>query len=638
MNDQIEEKEEIANGKRGLLEYWMKEIELARKREKKWRKRCEHIYALYRGEDSDDAKAASFNVLWANTETLKPAVYSKKPTPDVRRRFQDVDPVAREGAEVLERCLSYSMDAYDFDALMNDLNADNLLIGRALAVVRYIPYYGNVTVREPVSPFKTDSAIDADGNVIASIPVYPEGTQFDGDAPYMEREEEQVVYEEVRCEYIGYDDYVIIGDGKRWENTRAIAIRGYMTRDELVDQFGAEIGGKVNLTFTPPEMDGKKEVDDFYKKAEVWEVWDKKTGKRLFMSSGYTHGPLSEEDDPLGLDGFFPVPKPLYGYRTNNSLVPVPEYALYQEQAQELDIVSKRITALTDMLQVKGIYNAVFKEMSELMRLKDGDLKGIEGIDSGMRLEDVIAWFPIEQIAKVLAGLYEQRDQIKQVIYEVTGIADIVRGATKASETATAQRIKGQFASLRISERRRSMEAFVRDILRIKAEIIAEKFDPETISMIAGREVSPEVVGLIQAQEPRQFRIDVETDSTVYPDAVEEQQQRTEYLSAVTALIERLAPMIQAGVVPFELAKEMLLFGSRAFKGGRELEQRLDEWQPPQPPQPPQQQDPAQEKRLEIEADMMKQDKQLQFDAQQNAADRTLEVARLQQPQQPTMQ
>ena len=57
-----------------------------------------------------------------------------------------------------------------------------------------------------------------------------------------------------------------------------------------------------------------------------------------------------------------------------------------------------------------------------------------------------------ETAAAVLNFLYQQREQSKQAIYEITGISDIVRGASHSSETATAQQIKTEWGSLRIKK------------------------------------------------------------------------------------------------------------------------------------------------------------------------------------------
>jgi hypothetical protein len=61
---------------------------------------------------------------------------------------------------------------------------------------------------------------------------------------------------------------------------------------------------------------------------------------------------------------------------------------------------------------------------------------------------------PIIDFMNALDKLFLAREQCKQAIYEVMGISDIMRGATKASETATAQRIKGSMGVSRLDDRK----------------------------------------------------------------------------------------------------------------------------------------------------------------------------------------
>src|SRR5579883_3303781 len=44
-------------------------------------------------------------------------------------------------------------------------------------------------------------------------------------------------------------------------------------------------------------------------------------------------------------------------------------------------------------------------------------------------LPGMISWLPIKEIAETLIRLYEARDKAKQILYEITGIGDIMRGA-----------------------------------------------------------------------------------------------------------------------------------------------------------------------------------------------------------------
>lgn len=82
----------------------------------------------------------------------------------------------------------------------------------------------------------------------------------------------------------------------------------------------------------PPTFD----VSSF-KQAELWEIWHKPKRQRLWIAIGHDKV-VRTDDDPLGLSGFFRVPCPLYVVKSNSSsMVPIPEFTLYEDQADELD-------------------------------------------------------------------------------------------------------------------------------------------------------------------------------------------------------------------------------------------------------------------------------------------------------------
>lgn len=178
-----------------------------------------------------------------------------------------------------------------------------------------------------------------------------------------------------------------------------------------------------------------------------------------------------------------------------------------------------------------------------------------------------------------LQVLYQARDRVKADSYEISGISDLVRGATDPRETATAQERKAQYANLRLKKKQQNVQRFVRDVVAIMGEIIAEQFSPETLYKMTGTDFLPdemksrfeEAVELLRDDAMRTYRIDIETDSTIAVDENLEKEQRVEFLSAVGSFIQQ-AQML-AGAVP-ELTPtlgEMMLFGVRAFKSGRRL-------------------------------------------------------------------
>src|SRR5690242_13784800 len=106
---------------------WQRELDIAGKREKDYRSYGEKVIKRYRAEEK---RKNSFNVLWSNTEVLRPAIYNSKPQPDVRRRFKDTDPLGKAVGEVLERSLFVMIDGDSTDASIKNDVLDALLPGR----------------------------------------------------------------------------------------------------------------------------------------------------------------------------------------------------------------------------------------------------------------------------------------------------------------------------------------------------------------------------------------------------------------------------------------------------------------------------------------------------------------------------
>lgn len=535
----------------------MMELELAEKPEKHWRKEVDTIIDVYRSESKTEANFAqsenTMNILWSNTETLKAAMYDRAPKPDVRRRWRTADEGGKDIATALERGLSFSLDQHDFDLQIEMANEDYLLGGRGTVRVKYTPHFETVMV-EPQTDPETGEVIEVGG------------------------EQEQKVYEEVSIAYVHWDDFRL-SPAKSWGDVNKIYFRGKMTRSELIDAFGEELGNKVTLDWSPhsEEERSKDENTSVFKRAVIWECWDKDIKKVTFFAPSFKESILLEKDDPLSLEHFYPTPRPMYSIRTSGSMVPIPEYRLYENQAKELDTITKRITTLTDSLKVRGSYNGNVTELGRILDMGDNDLVPVEDwptFSSTGGLEGALSFVPLEPIIQALRHLYEAREQVKATIYEITGISDIVRGQTMASETATAQRIKGQFASLRIDKRKAEIARFIRDLYRMMGEIIAEQFSPETLQMITGVEITPELVEVLQSDAQRAYRVDIETQMTVLDEAGE-RDAATNLLKGVVEYINGISPAVQSGGIPEEVAKELLLSVIRKHKVGRDMEDAL---------------------------------------------------------------
>lgn len=370
---------------------WHAALKMAGKCQEKWEQRAEKILKRYRDERNSDVDGSKrFNILWSNVETLKPALYASTPRPQVSRRYKDADPLGRQAAMVMERALEFSVDSYDFDEVMRSAVEDRLLPGRGVARVAYKPTMGRAT--------------DMDGN------------------PF-----EEVVYEEAVCEYWYWRDFRH-GPGRSWEKVPWVAFATMMSRDELKERFG-EIGAKVPLNSKPEDAD--ESLEEEFKQARVWEIWDKRSKQVHWVADDFDVM-LESGEPPLNLNGFFPCPRPLFSTTTNDNLIPVPDFTEYQDQADELDELTARIHALVCALKVAGVYAADAPELSRL--LDEGAENQMIPVDNWAMfaerggLAGMVSWFPIEQVIKVVLGLYDARDRTKQEMYEITGLSDIIRG------------------------------------------------------------------------------------------------------------------------------------------------------------------------------------------------------------------
>src|SRR5690606_19884541 len=168
-------------------------------------------------------------------------------------------------------------------------------------------------------------------------------------------------------------------------------------------------------------------------RARILEVWNKRDGEVLYVAPGSgVKAILGRTPPPVQFRDFFPCPRPMLATTTARSLIPTPDYALYQDQAEELNRVTERIGVLQKALKVAGVYASDSAELAQLIESGDNRMIPVKNwamFAEGGGTKNKIEWFPIDIVATVLEGLYKIRDQAKITLYEVSGIGDILRGA-----------------------------------------------------------------------------------------------------------------------------------------------------------------------------------------------------------------
>lgn len=567
-------------------QYWLDKIAEYSREFQPWESRSRKILQRYRDEQrkSTADSRSRFAILWSNVQTLSAALFARLPQPEVMRRHGDRDAVGRVASQILERALAYELQHYnDYSSTLRAVIHDRLLGGRGVAWARYEPRFRAM-----------EAGIAPDGELASE----------DVSEPV-----EQLDYECAPVDYVHWQDFGH-SVARSWEEVTAVWRRVYMTREQLEERFG-EVAAQVPLDAKPKDDEAyrpeDKRLDDM---GAVYEVWHKPSKTVYWLAKGVPEF-LDVKPDPLGLDGFWPCPKPLYATITNDCMVPVPDFTLYQDQAHALDVLSDRIDGLINALRVRGVYDASESALARLFT--EGENNSLLPIKNWLAFAEkggmngAIALVDIKPIAEALQYAYAAAENIKGQIYEITGISDIIRGSTDSGETATAQQIKSQYASLRLRAMQDDVTRFATDLLMLKAQIICQKFDPQTIASMAAVDQMPQadqqflmpamqlLVGermmMPEAETPnvlRTFRIRVASDSLVYMDEQAEKEQRMEFLSAAGAYIKQAMEASMAAPQIAPLLMEMFRFGVGAFKAAEPLEGFIDQLlENPQPQVPP---------------------------------------------------
>ena len=424
----------------------------------------------------------------------------------------------------------------------------------------------------------------------------------------------------------------------------------------------------------------------------VWEIWDITNRCVWWVCEGY-EGILDRIEDPLGIGRFWCSPRPALAVASNTKKTPVPLFELYRDQADEVDRLTQRIYALVDAVRANGLVAGEHEQEFNKLFSADNELVGVSDFAALMDkggIEKLIAWMPLQPIVNTIIQLYDAREKAKQEIYEISGMADIIRGASDPRETLGAQKIKGQFATIRLEDHQENLASFAQELVEIAGELIAEHFTAETMSKMSGvklpmskaenqaevmklqelivsqippnappevaqqaetmfqqaakeimeRTTWEDVIAVLRDDSVRRYTIRIETDSTIKMDQDNDREQRMSAIEAFGGILNNFGGAVVSGQMPFDLFKTILLFAIRGFPGSREVEAMINDWK--QPPPPPQQQEKQQQnpaeaamirekgaserEQMKLAANADQAEKERQFKAEEAEKDRKLQV------------
>ena len=536
----MQKNEETA--RKNLRDAWQRKIAEAEKKYAEYHELIGEIRSYYR----NDKRRNKQNLFWATVETLKPFLYFKQPTPFIVQSNKNAGEIGALAATILERALYWDMQQFDFDSVVKYARNDFLLSGMGVLWEQYNPSFYSLGKEM----LKSHEQVDT---------MYVNPTMFLADTKDVD------VWEDVewiaRKTYLGVDDVQHFFDFK--------------IADYLVSRFGEE--GRIS----------------------VYEIWDKPSKCVYFYSPEYPFDFLEVYEDTLHLTGFFPCPKPIMSTLANNGIIPVPDYVEIKSLLDELDGVNNRMRLTMQALKVSGCYDNSFPELANILD-KDVTLISLadfEKLKEAGGIRGIIDFAPIEQYITALSALAERRAVLINSIYEVTGVSDIMRGSSQSGETATAVKQKTNFGTLRNQDRQNDMQRFLKDLLKIKAEIICEQFSPAFLLSFLNQDECVDAqkavaaVKLLKSDKLRGMVIDLETDGCFNLEQEEERtlkvlknvheliNQAFNIVSQQPALLPLYRQMLESAVATMPKARQFSLIMDTVFN---RIEQELNKPETPE--------------------------------------------------------
>jgi len=574
---------------------------------------------------------------------MQPAIYSRTPVPVANRTFSDTeDNIARLATLKLERLANYLIRCCPFDRVQYATRDDFLHTGKATNRICFDSKIGNrpkkiyyVQIPDPnwvppppppppqAQPQPQDGSQPDQGQPQGMMPppqeqqppppmmppapppqppliwVNDEGEQPQGQL----MQDEQGVYEESTEEYIEemscellpvyYYDILHTPNARYWEEIDWIAFKANMTKPDVREKFGAEIANA--LTYTPINRDDSEDrkssdntkdtIVNLY--AEVWEIWDKRTKKVIWLDTNYKEDFLKVEDDLYELEGFFPCPPFMLGTIGAEDLYAVPDFSQLEPIINQVNAMAKRLQGVIRATKRKGIYDASVPELADLANdtaeTEFLGMKNLGNILGDANLDKIIKFFPTQEFVNAAKELAESLQMYESKFYEIYGIPDILRGVTDPQETAAAQQLKGQYTSLRFSAVQREFQRLVANSIQLMCDLALKKFDEDKLREIMGvnydsqedQQAWPQVLLLLQDDDERKVRIDIETDSTITMNQNEDIEQRNYLAKTVFDGLSAVATASQQNPQFAQAAMSLLTYVTRGLRYGKEIEEDI---------------------------------------------------------------
>lgn len=444
------------------FDFWTKQINAAKEEHHDWFDQCKKL------EDKFIDKEVPINLFYSNVQILSAALLNNEPKPEVTRRFFNATTADKKKSDLYTTTARIAQSGIEYYFTKNSaIDVAKAAVKGAIKCGRgvlWVDYEPTIVQTTP------DMGLIKRMAVKAGLAAAPEP-------------EEYVAERNIKIVSLSPEEY-LCSYAENPHNIWWKARRHLMNRDALQSRFGY-VATDAELKYSSTDTN----VQTQEKLGEVWEIWDKNNKQRLFLLLGGKSNDFLQapQTDPYKLTDFFPC----WDYTPltkSRSVVPTPEYMIYGKLLEEINLLSEKNAALGKKVKYVTICHNKDQELvQQLTSASDGSVVASTAHVDDIR--NVVTTLDISGAQGMIEKNNARIEILKNQLYEITGMSDLMRGASDPRETATAQRIKGLFGGLRFRDRQISVQEGIKNIFRIVAELICEHWDWDTLSNISGVEL-----------------------------------------------------------------------------------------------------------------------------------------------------
>lgn len=534
-----------------------------------------------------------FSLFWSNIQVLGPSIYARPPVPVVTPKFKDRRPLYRTASEFLERACVVSFDMSDIDATMISLRDDLSVVGRGAGWLRFeSDDDGDRVCIEHLErrdflhdPANKWSDVDwvARRAWLSRKEMKKRFGRASSKANYEVRSDEHgSVSREGKC-----------GVWEIWCKSEDAVVWVTDGQEKVLDRKKPHL--KLSSFWPCP-----KPVYASTERRSLVPLPDVLQYKAQLEEISMLTSRISALTDAVRLRGFYSgggdvgdaVERAMKMHDEEAVLIPVPNLAALSAGASgsmiewlPLDLIANTITGLIELRRqvIDDVYQII--GLSDIMRgaTEAQETLGAQQLkqqNGSVRVRDkqneMIRWArdAVRISAEIMATEFDMSvlEDMAQMDLPTNAdvkkqIAEIEKAAKEAAETAGAA----------------LQEAVARgeeiDPAQVEAQVAEQQAAMQArIASIGMQVTSDQVKEFIRDNKLRPFILDIETDSTVYPDEMAEKSARAEFMSAFSGSMQSLMPMMQMGPEAVAIAGGVFKFALSPYRVGRELEGLIDDF------------------------------------------------------------